>query len=117
MKYLLTFVLLAWMSELCVAQKDNDSIVNRIVLIGDAGSLTNGQHLVARSIKSNVPLDSRTTVVFLGDNIYKVGLPDDAYIGYQQARIVLDSQVSIVKGTPTRVYMIPGNHDIEILCI
>ena len=111
MKYLLTFVLLAWMSELCVAQKDNDSIVNRIVLIGDAGSLTNGQHLVARSIKSNVPLDSRTTVVFLGDNIYKVGLPDDAYIGYQQARIVLDSQVSIVKGTPTRVYMIPGNHD------
>jgi hypothetical protein len=111
MKYLLTVVLLAWMSELCVAQKDNDSIVNRIVLVGDAGSLTNGQHLVARSIKSNVPLDSRTTIVFLGDNIYKVGLPDDAFIGYQQARIVLDSQVSIVKGTPTRVYMIPGNHD------
>ena len=93
-----------------LAQGD-DSIVSRIVLIGDAGSLTNGQHIVAQTIKKRVPMDARTVIVYLGDNIYKIGLPDDAYVGYQQARIVLDSQVAIVKNTPVKVYMIPGNHD------
>src|SRR5436190_11832582 len=111
MKYLLILTIATvWMTKLSIAQSD-DSIVNRIVLVGDAGALTNGQHAVAQAIKKNVPLDARTTIVYLGDNIYKVGLPDDAYIGYQQARIVLDSQVSIVKNTPAKVYMIPGNHD------
>jgi len=111
MKYLLILTIATvWMTKLSIAQSD-DSIVNRIVLVGDAGALTNGQHAVAQAIKKNVPLDARTTIVYLGDNIYKIGLPDDAYIGYQQARIVLDSQVSIVKNTAAKVYMIPGNHD------
>src|SRR6476660_4061881 len=104
------FICITCLAASGLAQTD-DSIVNRIVLIGDAGALTNGQHAVVQAIKKNIPLDSKTTIVFLGDNIYKVGLPDDAFIGYQQAKVVLDSQVSIVKGTPTRVYMIPGNHD------
>lgn len=111
MKQLLNFfVCVICIGTSGMAQTD-DTIVNRIVLIGDAGALTNGQHAVVRAIQKNVPLDARTTIVFLGDNIYKIGLPDDAFIGYQQAKQVLDSQVSIVKGTPTRVYMIPGNHD------
>jgi len=111
MKQLLNFFLLtACISTSCLAQR-NDSIAYRIVLVGDAGSLTKGQQPVSQAIKKNVPMDARTVIVYLGDNLYKVGLPDDAYIGYQQARIVLDSQVAIVKNTPAKVYMIPGNHD------
>ena len=111
MKQLLNLIFLTTIiSTACIAQ-GVDSIATRIVLIGDAGALTNGQHAVAQAIKKNVPMDSRTVIVYLGDNIYKVGLPDDAYIGYNQARAVLDSQVVIVKNTPVKAYMIPGNHD------
>ena len=111
MKQLLIVILLSTcILSPCLAQRD-DSIAYRIVLVGDAGSLTNGQQPVSQAIKKNVPMDARTVIVYLGDNIYKIGLPDDAYVGYQQARIVLDSQVAIVKNTPTKVYMIPGNHD------
>ncbi|HYJ37833.1 MAG TPA: metallophosphoesterase, partial [Chitinophagaceae bacterium] len=108
--FLNLFLLAACFSTTCLAQR-NDSIVRRIVLVGDAGSLTKGEQPVSQAIKKNVPIDERTTIIYLGDNIYKVGLPDDAYVGYQQARIVLDSQVAIVKNTAAKVYMIPGNHD------
>ncbi len=111
MKQLLNLIFLTTiLSTSCFAQ-GVDTIATRIVLIGDAGALTNGQHAVAQAIRKNVPMDSRTVIVYLGDNIYKVGLPDDAYVGYNQARSVLDSQVVIVKNTPVRAYMIPGNHD------
>lgn len=88
-----------------------DSLVSRIVLVGDGGQFTNGKHPVSDAIKKAIPLDSKTVVLFLGDNVYKVGLPDDQVITYNMARSVLDSQISIVANTKARLYMIPGNHD------
>src|SRR5258705_9758089 len=88
-----------------------DSLSARIVLIGDGGQFTDGKHTVSDAIRANVKLDAKTVVVFLGDNIYKVGLPDDQVITYAIAHNVLDSQVSIVANTKARLYMIPGNHD------
>jgi len=88
-----------------------DSLTARIVLIGDGGQFTNGIHPVSDAVRKSVPLDAKTTVIFLGDNVYKVGLPDDQVITYAIAHNVLDSQVSIVANTKARVYMIPGNHD------
>ena len=89
----------------------SDTILSRIVLIGDGGQLTKGKHLVADAVRRNIPLDEKTLVLYLGDNLYRIGLPDDAYIGYQDAKSVLDSQLSVVENTPARVIMIPGNHD------
>ena len=89
----------------------SDTIMSRIVLIGDGGQLTKGKHLVADAVRRNIPLDEKTLVLYLGDNLYRIGLPDDAYIGYQDAKSVLDSQLSVVENTPARVIMIPGNHD------
>jgi hypothetical protein len=88
-----------------------DTIVQRIILIGDAGQLTNGRHPVVDAVKKNIPLDNKTVVLYLGDNLYKTGLPDVQNITYAAARAVLDSQVSVADGTPAKVYMIPGNHD------
>ena len=88
-----------------------DSLVSRIVLIGDGGQFTNGKHPVSDAIKKHIPLDKKTVLLFLGDNVYKVGLPDDQVITYNLAKSVLDSQLSIVTNTPARLYMIPGNHD------
>ncbi len=88
-----------------------DTISQRIILIGDAGELTNGRHPVVDAIKQFIKLDKKTTVIFLGDNLYDSGLPDDQSVLYQQSKAVLDSQLSVVEGTQARVIMIPGNHD------
>jgi Omp85 superfamily domain/Calcineurin-like phosphoesterase len=90
-----------------------DTITQRIVLIGDAGQLTNGKHPVVDAVRNFIKLDKKTTVLFLGDNLYKHGLPDDQSDDYTSARAVLDSQLSVADGTPAKVYMIPGNHDWE----
>lgn len=105
------FVLLIPVINVALAQ--TDTVTRRIVLIGDAGQLTNGRHPVVDAVKKNIRLDKKTTVVFLGDNLYKSGLPDIQYKAYAQARAVLDSQLSVADNTPARVYMIPGNHDWE----
>ena len=81
------------------------------VLLGDAGQLTNGKQPVIDAIKKTIPLDKKTVVLILGDNVYKIGLPDDQVINYGIAKSVLDSQVSLVENTAARLYMIPGNHD------
>lgn len=88
-----------------------DTIAQRIVLIGDAGQLTNGRHPVVDAVRKLIPLEKKTTVLFLGDNLYKNGLPDDQAASYKTDRAVLDSQLSVADGTPAKVIMIPGNHD------
>src|SRR2546423_13858911 len=88
-----------------------DTLQSTIVLIGDAGQLTNGRHPVIAAVKKHVILNSKTTIVFLGDNLYKVGLPDNQMPTYAMAHAVLDSQVNIAEGTGAKVYFIPGNHD------
>jgi hypothetical protein len=89
----------------------NDTLSQRIILIGDAGQLNNGRHPVVDAVRDLIPLDKKTTILFLGDNLYKSGLPDDQYKNYVTSRAVLDSQLSIADKTAAKIYMIPGNHD------
>ncbi|MEP6512701.1 MAG: BamA/TamA family outer membrane protein [Parafilimonas sp.] len=89
----------------------DDSLQLRVVLIGDAGDLQKGRQYVVSAVKNNIKFDAKTKIVFLGDNLYTTGLPDDSYKTYALAKAVLDSQVNIAKGTPAKVYFIPGNHD------
>lgn len=105
----LTLVLVLFIHRNTFAQKD--TIQARIVLIGDAGSLQNGRHPVVAAVKKDIKLDSLTTIVFLGDNLYTWGLPDDAFSNYVVSKSILDSQVSIADRTPAKVYFMPGNHD------
>jgi hypothetical protein len=88
-----------------------DTILQRIILIGDGGELTNGRHPVVEAIREKVKLDKKTTILFLGDNLYDTGLPDDQAATFMAAKAVLDSQLSVADNTPARVIMIPGNHD------
>ncbi len=94
------------------SQAQTDTILHRIILIGDGGELTNGKHPVVDAAKKTIPLDSKTTVLFLGDNLYSTGLPDDQSEFFTAAKAVLDSQLSIADANPAaKIYMIPGNHD------
>ncbi len=88
-----------------------DSLQARIVLIGDAGQLTNGRHFVVSAAKRNILFDKKTTVIFLGDNLYKTGLPDNSVPTYNTAKAPLDSQINIAGKSDVKVYFVPGNHD------
>ena len=105
----IAFIFLLIAINTCYSQ--SDSIQSRIILIGDAGELNFGREPVVDAARDLITLDKKTLVIYLGDNIYDVGLPDDNAPGYAAARAVIDSQINIVKGTDARVVFIPGNHD------
>ncbi|WP_462249109.1 metallophosphoesterase [Ferruginibacter sp.] len=88
-----------------------DSLQARIILIGDAGQLTNGRHPVVAAVKNNIPINEKTTIIFLGDNLYKTGLPDNSLPTYEVAKAPLDSQIQIAGTSKAKVYFVPGNHD------
>lgn len=104
-----------WIGSVAIAQSPAPQraaeVESRLVFIGDAGALVNGSSVVMRAARQTVPFDEKTTVVFLGDNLYRHGLPDDQALDYAKYRAVLDSQIAIADGTPASVYFIPGNHD------
>jgi hypothetical protein len=119
MKWLLTSILLIISAYGGSAQTipdtlaASDTITCRVVLIGDAGELVGGRQPVVDGVRTFIPLDKKTTVLYLGDNIYGAGLPDDQYSYYGQYQAVLDTQVGLVNNTPAHAYFIPGNHDWE----
>lgn len=94
-----------------LAAAQSDSLDVRLVLIGDAGDTYDGKHHIVEAVRKTTPLDKKTTVLYLGDNIYSQGLPDEQYFKYLTKRNVLDTEIAIANGTPARVFFIPGNHD------
>ncbi|RYG48087.1 MAG: metallophosphoesterase, partial [Chitinophagaceae bacterium] len=107
--------LIAWLLLITchTAMAQADSVSKRIILVGDAGALIHGQASVLESIRKNVKLDTNTVVIFLGDNLYDAGLPDETYTSYSDVKAALDSQINLLRGTQAKGYMIPGNHDWE----
>lgn len=105
-------ILLLWiLFALQAVAQAQDSIQARIILIGDAGQLSNGKHPVVNAARKTITFDKKTTVVFLGDNLYKTGLPDNTLPTYDIAKAPLDSQIQIAAKTDAKVYFVPGNHD------
>ena len=102
-------ILFLFISAICIAQKD--SIQARIILIGDAGELNYDREPVIDVARDSIPLDERTTVLYVGDNLYNFGLPDEVMPTYSHLKAILDSQINIAKGTKANVIFIPGNHD------
>lgn len=89
-----------------------DSIIQRLFLIGDAGLLQGNTHPVLDWLTKNVNWnDEKNAALFLGDNIYPDGLPDEGDAEYTYTKKVLDYQLNIFKGKKARAFFVPGNHD------
>lgn len=87
-----------------------DSIVHRVILIGDAGQTGEGQqHVISRA--ASLVADKKTTVLFLGDNIYPDGMAISGSTGEQESINILRSQYMPMRSKGAAVYFIPGNHD------
>src|SRR4051812_20425644 len=77
-----------------------DSIERRIVLVGDAGEMQHNTHPELDLIKQLFDFNTtRTTVLYLGDNVYPHGLPDSLSKDFATARAILDDQVGLVKSS------------------
>ncbi len=94
----------------CLAQID--SVHQRIFLIGDAGELVGNSHPVVDWLKKNVDWnDEKNIAIYLGDNIYPLGLPMEGEPGYEESKKILDYQLSLVKGKKSKAFFVQGNHD------
>lgn len=105
-KHLYTLFLLIT-SFLAVAQ---DSIVHRVILLGDAGETTKDQqHIIP--LAAGLVISNKTTVLYLGDNIYPTGMALPGTKEEKATRDILRSQYVPMRDKGAAVYFIPGNHD------
>ncbi|MBD0332426.1 MAG: metallophosphoesterase, partial [Chitinophagaceae bacterium] len=90
-----------------------DTIAQRIFLVGDAGGFLHGTvHPVIDWLKQNVDWNNeKNAIIFLGDNIYPLGMPSEGESSYPEAKKIIDYQIDLVKGKKAKAYFIPGNHD------
>lgn len=89
-----------------------DSVRQRIILIGDAGEMHHGTNVTVDAVKRTIDLNKgKNTVLFLGDNIYPLGLPDAADRRYPAAKEIIDYQANLLRDTKANGIFIPGNHD------
>src|SRR6185437_12610624 len=90
----------------------SDPVIQRLYLVGDAGEVLVGHYPVCDWLKRHVDWnDTSNVLVYLGDNIYPRGMPSDGTPGVEEARRILDYQISVVEGKRARAFFLPGNHD------
>lgn len=87
---------------------------SRIFLIGDAGYANhpNSQGLL-KIVEEKLKASGRnTSLLYLGDNIYPLGMPPKTAPAERQiAEASLNSQIALAKSFEGKTYFIPGNHD------
>lgn len=105
-----TFVQPGWPP---VEQAPSEDVDTTILLIGDAGLPSFDKPepvLVALRDEAAVHPD-KTTVVFLGDNIYPDGLPEGSSSDRSRTEAVLEAQIDAVREAGAHGVFVPGNHD------
>jgi len=87
-----------------------DSVHHRIILIGDAGEMNEDQKkVILQAAEMGVP--GKTTVMYLGDNIYPRGMALPGSKQEDETKKILQSQYRPFRAKGIPVYFVPGNHD------
>lgn len=84
-----------------------------IYLIGDAGKLDkNGVNIVTQAVGEKLKTaNKQNALIYLGDNIYPVGMPKKGKKKRNLAEDIIDAQLKIVKDFKGKTIFIPGNYD------
>src|SRR5688572_14846637 len=111
--FTLFFSVTGWSQKADTATTDGtDTLLHRLILIGDAGELHGTTHPVVEWTRKNVNLqDERNTVIYLGDNIYPLGLPTEGEGSFPLSKAIIDYQINLVRGQKAKAFFVPGNHD------
>ncbi|GAA4306945.1 metallophosphoesterase [Mucilaginibacter gynuensis] len=87
-----------------------DSVKYRVILIGDAGEMDKQQGEVMKHASAKV-ITNKTTVMYLGDNIYPRGMGLPGSPQEKETEEILRSQYQPFRAVGAPVYFVPGNHD------
>ncbi len=90
-----------------------DSIIHTFYLVGDAGNLDQDKAFHNMNIlkDSLAKASANSTLLFLGDNIYPVGMPKKDDKNRPLAEKKMDNQISLATNFAGKTIFIPGNHD------
>ena len=101
------------LSSPAVEPVNRDEVIQRLFFIGDAGNPSKDRRepVLAALTHQASELPDRSLILFLGDNIYPVGMPEESDDGRSEAERKLNEQVSVVEQSGARAIFIPGNHD------
>ncbi len=104
-----------------LAPPDTSKLLRTVFLIGDAGTMDNNPvlQLLNQQLKDADALISpndtlgktMNTVIFLGDNIYYYGLPEEEAPDRDEKEQIINSQMDALQGFRGHKIFIPGNHD------
>ncbi len=95
------------------AALDDSEVAYTLYMIGDCGNSSPTQpwptfELLKRELKSAT---ANCGVIYLGDNIYELGLPADTAPDRKEMERRMTAQLAPANGFAGRVIVIPGNHD------
>lgn len=89
-----------------------ESVETDLFLIGDAGHpAPDGEPVLEALGRKVAQVPGRAFVVFLGDNVYPAGLPEEGDPGRETAEWILREQMEPLLATGTPGIFLPGNHD------
>lgn len=94
-----------------VAPAPAAEIVGSLFLVGDAGAPASDDPVLAALGRALAVAPERSSVVFLGDNVYPAGIPDSLSAAFPEAYRRLKAQVDAVVASGARIFFVPGNHD------
>lgn len=103
-------VVFGMLSLLLQGIQAQDSVISRLIFIGDAGEINVHQSDVIGTAAAQV-IRNKTTVLFLGDNIYPNGMPLNNETKIHDAQKILEAQYGPVIRNGAKVFFVPGNHD------
>ncbi len=87
-----------------------DSICARVIMIGNAGNAGKTRDaVIAEAAKRIIP--GKTTVLYLGDNIFPSGLGASGTASGKNGQEILQSAWQPMRRNDAKVFFIPGNHD------
>lgn len=104
-------LLLIFMSAFGMSLAQSPQTSHEVFLIGDAGEPSLAPENLAVLKSKLESAGKNSTLIFLGDNIYKDGLPDKDHPDREKQEEKLRMQLEITKNFKGRTIMIPGNHD------
>ena len=94
---------------------DSTRIRYTVFLIGDVGkpiSQANGGEPSLNFLRKKImEAGAKSTTIFLGDNVYEFGMPEEGAYDRKVSEERLRDQIDVLRGYQGEKYMIPGNHD------
>jgi hypothetical protein len=116
-RIILTYIIVALLgcqNLLSQSTGTNHSVITkRIILIGDAGepSLKEKEPVLVALQRMASEIKDSSVVIFLGDNIYPIGLTEENNSKRIEYERRIDEQIDAVVSSMATGFFIPGNHD------